>query len=105
MHSMVHLPARTWDQVKGGDILRSARSEYSSENSSDLLIACYSQLRTGNDNPYWIDYQGCEHPLTILYFLDLRLGSYMSTKKVKPLLPQCFYPQDGFTAEPASTVQ
>ena len=51
----------------------------SSKNSSDQLTACCFQLRRGNDNPYWMDYQECCHSLTILYFLCLRIGSYVST--------------------------
>jgi hypothetical protein len=53
---------------------------YSSKNASDLLTACCFQLRRGNDNPYWMDYQECCHSLAILYFLCLHIGSYLSTR-------------------------
>ena len=36
MHSMVHLPASAWEQVKGGDILRSVRSEYTWDHWRDV---------------------------------------------------------------------
>src|SRR5712692_8714766 len=39
----------------------------SSKKHSGLLTAYFFQLCTGNDNPYRMDYQGCCHPLTILY--------------------------------------
>src|SRR5229473_1106989 len=39
----------------------------SSKKHSGLLTAYFFQLCTGNDNPYRMDYQGCEHPFTILY--------------------------------------
>src|SRR5260221_3625883 len=41
----------------------------SSKKHSVLLIACFLWPREGNDNPHRMDYQGCEHPLTILYTL------------------------------------
>src|SRR6266567_2552143 len=44
---------------------------YSSEKESVLLNACFLWLREGNDNPNRMDYQGCEHPFTILYTLRL----------------------------------
>src|SRR6266487_648307 len=54
-------------------------ASHSSESHSDLLIACCFRLRTCNDSSYRMDYQRCCHHLTILYFLGLRLGSYLST--------------------------
>jgi hypothetical protein len=36
MHSIAHLPTSAWEQVKGGDILRSARSEYTSDQWRDV---------------------------------------------------------------------
>src|SRR6266566_2688976 len=37
--------------------------------ASILLAACFLWLCTGNDDPYRMDYQGCHHPLPILYTL------------------------------------
>jgi hypothetical protein len=50
------------------------------------LTACFLWLREGNDDPPWMDYQQCCHCLTILYFLGLRLGSYVSMIG-EPILP------------------
>ena len=57
----------------------SVQEHYSSKNHSVLWIACCFWLRKGNDNPYRMDYQEYCYSFTILYFLWLPIGSYLST--------------------------
>ena len=78
---------------------------YSSKNSSDQLTACCFQLRRGNDNPYWMDYQECCHSLTILYFLCLRIGSYLSTRGLTSLAVALLRSSDQLITEPANTIE